>query len=304
MKLVLLAAGAALATPLSYSTGPAIAAVTATPAAVAEALIAIDRQFAVAAKSKSPADALTPMLAENVVLYAFPVPRQARTRAEAIKVLHEAFTGDEDRLTWTPVRVGISADGTQGFTYGFMDRSTAGKPPFLGKYVAYWVRQPNGWRVAAFKFVPRPEGEVNTAVRPPALPMRIAHLRSSTEQVASYRAELDRTERAFSEKAQVVGLGPAFRIYGAPDAMNVGGAADFTYGNDAIAEAQGGNDSTPSSLTWAPDGVIVSPSGDLGVTYGYLERNGAVPPGKLARIPWFTIWRRASPNEPWRYVAE
>jgi len=44
---------------------------------------------------------------------------------------------------------------------------------------------------------------------------------------------------------------------------------------------------------------LVASSRDLGITYGYLERNGAVH-----RIPWFTVWRRVSPQVPWRYVAE
>ena len=304
MKLPLLIAVTALATPLSNSPAQAIAAMRVSPAAFAEDLIATDRGFAAQAKRRSAVDALAPMLARDVVLYAFPVARQARNRADAIALLKEAFPGGDERLSWTPIRVGISADGSQGFTYGFVDHTIPGKPPAPGKYVAYWLRQPAGWRVAAFKLVPRPDGPVAMTVHPPALPSRIVHSRVNSHRTAAYRAELDRTERQFSDKAQQVGLGTAFRMYGAPDAMNAGGDADFTYGNDAIAEAEGGSDPTPSSLRWAPDGVIVAPSGDLGITYGYLQRNGPVPPGKLARIPWFTVWRRNSPSEPWRYVAE
>ena len=86
--------------------------------------------------------------------------------------------------------------------------------------------------------------------------------------------------------------------------MNVGGGADFTYGNVAIGQAQGGDAPAPSPLRWAPDGVIAASSGDLGITYGYLERNGPTPPGRLARIPWITIWRREKVGQPWLYVAE
>ena len=87
-----------------------------------------------------------------------------------------------------------------------------------------------------------------------------------------------------------------------PSMTWTGGGADFTYGNEAIGAGFGNDPGSP--LTWAPDGVLVAGSGDLGITYGYLHRVGEVPPGRLARIPWFTVWRRVSPQVPWRYVAE
>jgi hypothetical protein len=49
---------------------------------------------------------------------------------------------------------------------------------------------------------------------------------------------------------------------------------------------------------------LVASGGDVGITCGYFQRNGAVPPRRLAKIPWFTVWRRVSPQVPWRYVAE
>ena len=273
------------------------------PAKIADSLLAADQGFAAAASSRSASEAIDAMITDDVVLFAVPAPTQARNRKQAIEVLHQAFGSDEGKLSWTPVRAGISADGTQGFTYGFMDRAVAGKPPALGKYVAYWTRRPEGWRVAALKIVPRPEGKVSAALRPPALPAKMV-APGPAARAARYRAEIDRRERAFSDYAQVSSLGAAFRRFGSKDAINVGGEADFTYGNDAIAEAQGGDAPKPSPLRWAPDGVIAASSGDLGVTYGYLVRNGPTPPGRLARIPWLTVWRRASTKDPWLYVAE
>lgn len=273
------------------------------PAAVADGLIAADRAFAATAASRPAIEALSAMITDDAIFYIVPVPNLATNRAEAVEVMRKAFGGDDVTLSWTAVRAGISADGSQGFTYGFMDRNAAGKPPALGKYVAYWLRKPEGWRVAAFKLVPRPDGPVSTALRPPALPARLSG-KGSAASIARYKAEIDRVERRFSDDAQVIGLGAAFRKYGSADAMNVGGGADFTYGNVAIGQAQGGDTPTPSPLRWAPDGIIAASSGDLGLTYGYLERNGPVPEGRLARIPWITIWRREKPGRPWLYVAE
>jgi len=239
-----------------------------------------------------------------VVMFIIPAPTQARNRAEARAIMSQAFAGDAVTLRWAPVRGGVSADGRHGFTYGFMDQLVAGKPPKLGKYVAYWVRGADGWRAASVKIVPRADGVVVTDMRDPALPAHLVAPTTDEAVIAGYRASLDKAERAFSDESQTIGLGAGFKKYGSADAMNVGGGADFVYGNVAIGEAQGGDAPTPSPLRWAPDGVVVASSGDLGFTYGYLLRNGPTPPGRLAKIPWITIWRRKSPSEPWLYVAE
>ena len=272
------------------------------PQALADDLLRADRSFAAAAAGKPTAEAVAAMLDSDAVMFIIPQPTLARGRSEAVDLLAKAFAGDPSPLDWKPIRAGVSADGTQGFTYGFATRTAKDKPPTFSKYLSYWVKRPEGWRVAAYKLVPREAGEAPADLRPAALPERIVKPNVDAAALAAYRDELDKTERAFSEESQVDGLGAAFRKYGSADAMNVGGGADFTYGNDAIAAGFGTDKGSP--LRWAPDGVLVASSGDLGITFGYLQRNGAVPPGRLAKIPWFTVWRRVSPQVPWRYVAE
>jgi ketosteroid isomerase-like protein len=274
------------------------------PAAIADGLLAADRAFAAAASGKPAAEALDAMIADDVVMFIIPAPTQAPNRAEAQAIMGQAFGSEPVTLRWAPVRGGVSADGQHGFTYGFMDQLVAGKPPKLGKYVAYWIRQADGWRAASLQIVPRADGDVVTAMRAPALPDWLVPPTTDAALIESYRASLDKVERAFSDESQTIGLGAGFKKYGSADAMNVGGGADFVYGNVAIGEAQGGDAPNPSPLRWAPDGVVVASSGDLGFTYGYLVRNGPTPPGRLARIPWVTIWRRNSPSGPWLYVAE
>ena len=267
-----------------------------------ETLIAADRKLSGTFDLADDASTITSLLTEDVALFAIPVPGLARTKADARQALGEAFGPGQSVVTTAPIRAGLSSDGTQGFSYGFMN---VGRDKLkLGKYVAYWVRSAAGWRVAAFKWVPRPEGTVSTGRREPALPTKFAALARDDFAREQYRTSLDATERQFSADAQAMGIGRAFRKYGSGDAMNVGGEADFTFGNDAIAEAQGGDAAKGSPVRWAPDGVLVSSSGDLGVTFGYLDRNGPTPPGRLTRIPFFTIWRRAAPKNEWRYVAE
>jgi ketosteroid isomerase-like protein len=295
---------AASLSALLLSTPPAFSEPSAanSPQSVADDLLKADQSFSAAAANKPAADAIAAMLDGNVVMFIVPQPPLARGKTEATALLAKAFAGDDSTLSWKPVRAGVSGDGLQGFTYGFMTRSAAGKAPVEGKYLSYWIKRDEGWRLAAFKLVPREAGAVSMDIRPAALPDRIAGPTVDAATVEAYGKELDKTERAFSDESQVVGLGAAFRKYGSADAMNVGGNADFTYGNEAIAASFGTDKGSP--LKWAPDGVLVASSGDLGITYGYLERNGATPPGRLARIPWFTVWRRVSPQVPWRYVAE
>ena len=80
--------------------------------------------------------------------------------------------------------------------------------------------------------------------------------------------------------------------------------ANQTIGNDNIAKlVSAGQPAAASTLTWAPDKVIVASSGDLGVTIGMIHPNTPTA-GQPTSFPFFTIWRRANAAAPWRYVAE
>lgn len=243
------------------------------------------------------------MFDEEVVLFAAPVPGFARGRQQAVATLAQALGGEAGLTRWAPIRGGISADGRHGFTFGYMTTTQAGEAPKLAKYVAYWIRRPEGWRVALFKRVPRPDGEVSLEMMPPALPPRFGVSSAGAAAQGEFRDSLERREIEFSDQAQRIGLGPAFARFGSADAVNVGGGTAFVVGAENIGATQ--DDGGPSPLLWAPDqGVLVASSGDLGVTWGFLRRNGPTPPGRLSEIPFFTIWRRDSPRDPWLYVAE
>ena len=143
---------------------------------------------------------------------------------------------------------------------------------------------------------------------PPALPAQAVAPSEDSAAVARFRQSLDSAERAFSRDAQQIGLQAAFARYGSADAMNMGGPArpTFVVGADSIGAAVAeGEPATGSSVSWAPDqGVIVASSGDLGVTIGTIVTNQADSTGARQSFPFFTVWRRASPDQPWRYVAE
>jgi ketosteroid isomerase-like protein len=280
-----------------------------TPQAVVDELLAADRAFAAAAATRSPADALLAMFADEIVVPT-PIPRPgwARGKAQAAEALKANPANQQGHLTWAPIRGGVSADGQHGFTVGYMTHAVAdGKTQAL-KYVAYWTRQPGGWRVAAYRRTPADQPPRSREPMAPALPPALVAPTSDAATIARHRSSLEAAEKAFSDDAQKVGLGPAFAKHGSADAVNVGPrtGGDFVVGSTAIGQSVGqGSEGKPSPVSWAADeGALVASSGDLGVTFGFIRQNSAPAPGQPGAVPFFTIWRRADANAPWRYVAE
>lgn len=271
------------------------------PQSAADDLLAADRSFSAASNTDGVA-AMRGMFDREVAVFAIPVPGFARGPEEAAARIAQALGADNARLERTPIRVGVSADGQQGFSFGYTTARVEGQPDRHGKYVAYWVRRPEGWRAVLFKLVPRAEGDVSLDMLAPSLPRHGLETRTDAELIASHRDSLARREQAFSDAAQTIGLRAAFQQFGRADAVNVGGGPEFSFGPEQISSTQ---PEGPSSITWSADqGVFVASSGDLGATWGYLRRIGPVPPGRLAQIPFFTIWRRDAPTAEWLYIAE
>jgi hypothetical protein len=266
-----------------------------------DGLLAADRQYSSRAAGVNVVDALGAMFADDVVLSAYGAFHPGRDSAIArLRAVPENLTA---RVQWAPVRAGISGDGQHGFTYGFMTLTRADSSVVPLKYVAYWVKKPDGWKVAVYRRVPRAPGDVSTSVREPSIPEKSIAASRDDASLARHAQELGDAERNFSTLAGRIGLGPAFTQNAAPDAMNVGGgqSADFLYGPDAIGAGVGAGETGPSTLTWGPERVVVASSGDLGVTIGYILPRPE-PGQEQRRIPFFTIWKKV--GGVWRFVAE
>jgi ketosteroid isomerase-like protein len=276
--------------------GPALA-VPASPNAAVEELMDADRQFSSDAAGDNIVDGIAAMLAPDAISPT-PAGTFARGKDEIVALLRANPNNATATAEWAPVRGGISADGQQGFTYGFQIIHDAGKPDRRAKYLAYWVKRPEGWRVFGYKRAGSPPGSVSTTVRAPALPPVMIPARPSSTLQQKYADELAARESAFSARAQAVGLRHAFIEFGSSDAMNFGGGSDFTFGNVNI-----GNGFPPdptSPLTWAADEAVkTSSTGDLGITFGFIRQTGQ--PGAF---PFFTVWRRDRTSARWLYVAE
>ena len=131
------------------STGSPVPEAAPEPAAVADELLAADRAFAAASQRTDIATGLGPMFAADVMM---PVPggfAAGRDSALAAILANPANVGA--RLEWTPVRVGVSADGRQGFTLGYATLRGADSSSTPAKYLTYWLKGPQGWRAAVYR---------------------------------------------------------------------------------------------------------------------------------------------------------
>jgi ketosteroid isomerase-like protein len=268
-----------------------------------DALIAADRAFsAAAARAPSPAQGIAAMLDADAVM---PLPGLAfaRGRAAVAAAFRDSPAFAAGRADWTPIRGGISADGSQGFTFGYLSLSAGDPARRERKYLAYWIRRPAGWRVLAYRQRVRQPGAVSLALLPASLPGLTAAPRANPAIIAAHRASLAAAERAFSDRAQQIGLRAAFREFGREDAMNMSESARFAIGLDAIT-AHFPASETASPVRWATERSFVAASGDLGVSIGTIRANRPAAEGRPDEFPFFTIWRRDRLDAPWRYIAE
>ena len=278
-----------------------------TPAAAAQVLMAADREFSAAAAKTDAVSGLTAMFAPDVIM---PGPPAALHRglAAVTAALRANPDNVDGRVEWTPIRVGLSADGAHGFTFGFMTQHRKDGTALPLKYMAYWVKGDNGWRVAGYKRARRLEGEVSTAAMPPLLPASLAPSSADVARGEALRKSLSDAERAFSDESQTIGLGAAFTKWGSETAVNMGGpnSAGYVVGAPAIGKSVGAGAPGPASpVEWSTDVAIVASSGDLGISFGYIRPNAKPADGKTPQgNPFFTIWYRATPSGPWRYIAE
>lgn len=277
------------------------------PEALVKGLISADRDFAEVAAVRGCRSALTEMFTPDVTIPAG--PRGLLQGRDSVLALYAASPGFATATCrWTPIRGGISADGTQGFTFGAMTQTNDDGSTVPFRYLAYWVKGTRGWQVAVYKRLRAPVPVASTTMRTAAIPPAYVAPRRDAAAQRAIEESLAEAERTFSREAQTMGLGPAFVKHGSSDAMNLGSPADsaFTFGAEAIGAKVGeGEPPNASSVSWGPERVIAASSGDLGVTIGMIYPNApAADGGKAKGFPFFTVWRRAGPGQPWRYVAE
>lgn len=222
-------------------------------------------------------------------------PARGGTFAAGAEAVAQALAPAEAQWRWSVVRSGLSADFNHGFTAGYIEETREDGTAASFKFLAYWVKTGETWRIKAFRKSPAPSGERT-------IPMTCMVSRTPVAgEAGEHRASLIEAEQRFSDDAEVLGIGPAFAKHGSASSINLGQGAGLTLGAEAIgAEIASGN---PPPLAWSSDDALVAPSGDLGLSWGVIRVLGK-DESASGRSAFFTVWHRAGPGEPWRYIAE
>jgi len=263
------------------------------PAAAYADLIAAERAFSAAAANRAPAEGIAAMFDAEVQLPTRDGIANGREAATAALTANPSSRGTG--ANWRSIGGGVSADGSHGFTFGYLDIAGGDPARAHRRYLAYWVKRPEGWRVLALRQVVRRPDEAEIDPIAPIVP-------AASTAAAVHADEVAEAERAFSDRAQQVGLRAAFLEYGHARAVHVATPSGFAVGLPAI----GANfDEAPTSpLNWSSDRTWAAGSGDLGLSVGTIRSNTPPPAGQPGSIPFFTIWIRDSATGQWRYIAE
>ena len=266
-------------------------------------LRAADSAYSAAATEDGWSSAILAMLAEDGFLVRGPGTPGRGAEATRVILVGDTLLGGA-RARWRPVRWDVSADGTEGYTYGYFDAVRPDGAALPGKYSAYWRRGVEGWKVVAYRRGPRPPGDIPPTPEGFGPPSDTVYRSHQPADPAALMDTLDANERAFSDLAQTeAGLGGAFAAFAAPDGATFGSGPGFLWGREAIG-AQFDGYPAERGFTWHPDIVEVAPSGDLAFTTGPvypLAGADGVRPAPVGR--YFSIWRRQADGS-WRYLID
>lgn len=286
---------------VTFLVGTAVLAFTApahaqTVAAARESLRAADASVSATVQAAGLADGLLPNLVDSADVLA-PGAALLRGREGARRGLSGTpFAGS--RMTWTPIRVDVSADGRSGYTYGGGTMTAADGASTPARYIAFWRGGAGAWRIEAFMF--NAGGEPVTP--PPAgffpaddQPLSVAPgVDPDSVLDDAALAAIMQADRDFAALAMAQNPGAAFQAFAAPDAALLGGA----YGPEAIGALFAGGWGT---LEWGPVAGGMAQSADLGYTVGTAVRRGA--DGRVGYTKYLTVWR-LQPNGEWRWVVD
>jgi len=222
----------------------------------------------------------------------------ARGTRDGVAKLHAsgAATG-----SWTPVRIEASSDGSEAYSYGYIEvrdtSSGASKAVDVGgKYIAYWVRARGGqWHALALI------RNFQRHVEPGPLPSQPrSTFRGPANDTATARAAMAAADRAFSTYASAHSVADAFANFVAPDGAALSGGPRIAVGRDEIRASL--PPTGEIALTWAPCHAHIAPMGDLGFTIGTSERRAA-PASRPSFSKYLTVWRRVESGD-WRYEVD
>jgi ketosteroid isomerase-like protein len=243
-----------------------------------DSLVAAERAFARRSVEQGMREAFLAFLADDGVIF--------RPRATPGRRTWQSRGPVAATLVWEPVFAEVSAAGDLGYTTGPWElRPEDPRDVSYGNYVSVWQKQADGtWRVAVdigithaqpmrglghVDFVPGPG---RTAGRPPATLPDLAAL-----------------DREWSRDARTSGSVAAFARRAAPDVRFYRDHVTPVLGARGAREMVG---AVAGVTIWNPEAQRIARSGDLGCTYGMLERrSGRAAPDSSV---YLHIWRKGA----------
>lgn len=125
---------------------------------------------------------------------------------------------------------------------------------------------------------------------------------SNKDRTENWKQEVIKTEANFEAMAAKEGIGNAF-VYYAADSAVLMRSNRLIKGKNAIARTYGQLNSDSLRLSWKPDFVEVSESGDLAYTYGEYVMSVMDSLGKFKSDTgiFHTVWKRQADGQ-WRFV--
>jgi len=262
------------------------------------------RAFRAAAARMTTGEFVTPLasLFAPTGVYINSDPLSSRGPAAARAWLERDSLNPRSTARWTIVRHDVSADGRDGYSYGYLDVIRPNGDTLPGKYHAYWRRNASGsWQLLAFSRGRRVAGPMAQAA-PEWLRDSAGPTRAATSDTLMVLREIMETERAFANDVGA-GVQSAFMKYAAPDGAKMDRGPGYSFGRTAIGELFAGPAPGPGPF-WTPEVGSAAASGDLGFTTGPVSaRRPGEGPSPPPGAKYFTIWRRM-PGGEWRYVID
>ena len=116
------------------------------------------------------------------------------------------------------------------------------------------------------------------------------------------KKEIVETEKAFEAMAKEKGMSAAFAFY-ADTAATLSRGSYVIHGKESIRQFYLAPRYNGVKLTWKPDFVEVSSSGDLGYTYGNFTFTPSDTTGKPVQTSgiFHTVWKKQADGQ-WRFV--
>ena len=290
---------AALALTICCAFAPHTASASQDPARNTESLLRAHDRFAREFELDGAIEGFVPNLT-NDVAYLHP-DQEIITGREATRAFLKTIYPQPRAVRTVLHRVAgqASADGSLGYTFGWLAEITAPKnapaATKYGRFIAMWKKRDDGWRVQAFlrlassaPLAPVPADALivdgAAAVVKPGLP-------------AAQRLEIATADSRFADLSIDQGYTVAFTSYDMPESVIVTGGSFFW--NHAGVEFAWSGWTPAEQLSWYPLRTEAAGSGDLGWSIGHGTYTSTAPP---SYSKYLTVWVRTAAG--WRFLMD